>query len=360
MNNSKFKIQNFLLIFFFLYFAFCNVNVFSQSTNQNFPTSITTNEISGNVPARDIGDARLTTYFYAFNGSQGDVFINVLTANLNGSIDIFTTDNLRPLTKITVYSNDSESETGRVIYLRKPEKLILRVEGRSPNDDAATFRIKFAGSFQPLEATAENAPPPAPEVKTENQSNIRVNSVGTILEIKPKPKDVIIREEAKEEKDKTEAVAENKEETKESKTKKETEVAVVSQANNASTIIVTKEIAKQDTVEFEKAPPKNKVERVNKAEVTNSSEEKKDEKIAAKTTPKTKTETKKNKKEKITEPNPLENIRLIVLFKDGTKIEHPMSDVIKVGVDKGILTIISKDGGGGRYSILNVAKMTIE
>ncbi len=254
MNNSKFKIQDFLFIFCFIYFAFGTLNVFPQSTNQNFPTSITTNEIGGNIPARDVGDARLTTYFYAFKGSQGDVFVNVLTANLNGSIDIFTTDNLRPLTKITVYSSDAENETGRVVYLRKPEKLILRVEGRSPNDDAATFKIKFAGSFQPLEATAENAAPPVPEVKTENQSNIRVNSVGTIIEVRPK--EVNVKEE---EKDKIEAVAENKEETKESLTKAEIEAAVENQVNNAPKVIITEEIVKQDTVKVEKAPVENKV-----------------------------------------------------------------------------------------------------
>lgn len=37
-----------------------------------------------------------------------------------------------------------------------------------------------------------------------------------------------------------------------------------------------------------------------------------------------------------------------------------MSDVLKVGVDKGILTVIGKDGQIGRYSILDVEKMTIE
>jgi hypothetical protein len=59
-------------------------------------------------------------------------------------------------------------------------------------------------------------------------------------------------------------------------------------------------------------------------------------------------------------PAALENIRLIVLFKDGTRIERPMSEVLRVGVDKGVLTVISKDGAIGRYSILDVEKMTIE
>src|SRR5215207_4877356 len=55
----------------------------AQSINQNFPTPVTSNEISGTIKARDLGDARLTTYFYAFNGNQGDIFINVVTKNLD-------------------------------------------------------------------------------------------------------------------------------------------------------------------------------------------------------------------------------------------------------------------------------------
>ena len=33
----------------------------AQSTNQNFPTPITSNEIEGTIKARDVGDARLTS-----------------------------------------------------------------------------------------------------------------------------------------------------------------------------------------------------------------------------------------------------------------------------------------------------------
>jgi hypothetical protein len=128
----------------------------AQSTNQSFPTPVTTNEINGKILARDVGDARLTNYFYVFSGNQGDVFINVVTKNFDGDIDVFTLNGLRPLTKITVYSDSTDNETGRIVYLRQPEKLLLRIEGRSPNDDPATFRIKFAGSFEPMKAVAEN------------------------------------------------------------------------------------------------------------------------------------------------------------------------------------------------------------
>ncbi|MDQ3799613.1 MAG: hypothetical protein M3384_09195, partial [Acidobacteriota bacterium] len=162
-------------------FASCISITNAQSTNQDFPTPVTSSEINGKIPARDIGDARLTNYFYVFNGTQGDVFINVTATNLNGDIDVFTAGSLRPLTKISLYAGDSTTETGRVIYLRKPERLILRIEGRTPNDNPATFRVKFAGSFVPLEATAETEAPKLPEIKPNENSNVRVNSVGTII-----------------------------------------------------------------------------------------------------------------------------------------------------------------------------------
>ncbi len=358
MKNRYFKKQNILLVLCFLCFAFCTLDVYSQSINQNFPTSVASNEISGNIAARDVGDARLTSYFYAFSGTHGDVFINVLTKNLNGSIDVFTTENLRPLTKITVYANDAETETGRVIYLRKSEKLILRVEGRSPNDDAAEFRIKFAGSFQPLELSAENEAALAPKVTSENQSNIVVNSVGTIIEIKQPPKESEVKDEK--EKAKIQELAENKDEIKESVTKKKIDSAVETPANSTPKVIVTEETAKEDAVEAEKTTVKNKVEKTNKLSAKSSIAKKTSDKVLTKTAPKIITEAKKDKNVKTTEPNPLENIRLIVLFKDGTKIEYPISQVNKVGVDKGVLTVNVKNGVLARYSILSVLKMTIE
>ncbi len=157
-----------------------------QSTNQTFPTPITSNEISGTIKARDIGDARLTSYYFQFDGEQGDLFINVVARNFTGDIDVFTQNGLRPLSKIVVYADFGESETGRVIYLRKPEKMILRVQGRTPGDDPATFRIKFAGSFLASTQSEPGAEPTLPTVTARNESGVRVNSVGTIVEIIPK------------------------------------------------------------------------------------------------------------------------------------------------------------------------------
>jgi hypothetical protein len=387
MKNYELRVTNYELrlaeiLYLFCLFGSLIVSANAQSINQSSPTPITANEISGRIPARDLGDSRLTTYFYTFEGKQGDVFINVVTTNFNGDIDVFTADNLRPLTKITAYADSPNNETGRVVYLRQPVKLILRIEGRTPNDDAATFQMKFAGSFAPSTAIAETSD--APEVKSNNETDVRVNSVGTIIEIKPKPtptpKPVVAKVEKTPKPKKPKAVAETKPEA-------ENKSSVVSESNDVKevtpqetvaetetkptatpetvvetepkkdekpeesptpTAVVTEETVKKDaeTVEKTDAEKKDEVK----------TEEKKESPIAAK-------EPEKKKKSNAVKPVPpaaLENINLVVMFKDGSKIERPMSEVLKVGVDKGVLTIISKDGAIGRYSILDVEKMTIQ
>jgi hypothetical protein len=372
-----------LLLYIFALIIFSATSQ-AQSINQNSPTPITSNEISGQIPARDIGDARLTSYFYTFNGGQGDVFINVVTKNLNGDIDVFTADNLRPLSKITIYADASEGETGRVIYLRQPAKLILRVEGRSPNDDAATYRIKFAGSFAPAVA-AEYQETETPIVKSGNQTDVRVNSVGTIIEVKPKPTPTPREIIAETKKSEREIIRRNEEKTSVAATKEAEKPSVTAEKEPIAdkeksaevqnevkpTVIITDDLPKKDQAETEAAAEtkKDSTEAAGgtKKDSSDKGEEKSIETVTEKTVaePETATVKKPNKSEKPKSvkslpPSALENIRLIVLFKDGTRIERPMSDVLRVGVDRGVLTIISKDGAIGRYSILDVEKMTIE
>lgn len=386
------------VFFSILYFAFCISTVKAQSTRQEFPTSIITNEISGRIPARDVGDARLTNYFYTFNGNQGDIFINVQTTNLNGDIDIFTANNLQSLTKITIYADISENETGRVIYLRKPEKLILRIQGRTPNDDAATFRIKFAGSFVPLPATAENSAPELPEVKSDNQTDVRVNSVGTIIEVKPKPtpapKETVAKNEKKPKNTKTKQIAENTEKSAE-ELKDSTESNSVEETSESTKITIEKgveenslenDVAKESPKETqtetsakivitEESDNKNagsgEVKKEDVAEISEKNEEKPSEEIAevkpaivkkpaAARRGRTARTTKKPEIPKTPVPDPLENIRLTVLLKDGTKIEHQMSEILRFNIINGVLTIRRKDGKIERYSILNVEKTIIE
>jgi hypothetical protein len=269
--------------------------------------------------------------------------------------------------------------------------LLLRVEGRTPSDDAATYRIKFAGSFQALNEAENGDAPAEPKVASANDTDVRVNSVGTIIEIKPKPTP-----------QPKETVAENGE----SKTKKPeiteskkadvndvvsqisvetgTEKSVIADSNpennNERNIEVAESKNKLEVVVTENAAPREE-KRAETVDNENSAESKIS---AAETTAKTesikpvktrrttrtnrnstvvapKTAPKKTRAELAAELNAaLENIRLIVLMKDGEKIEKPMNEVLRFGVDKGVLTIIAKDGTISRFSILEVAKMTIE
>lgn len=331
--------------------------VFSQSTDQNFPTPVTDTFIESTIIARDIGDSRLTNYFYTFDGDQGDLFINIVTNNLTGSIDLFTLDGLRPMTKISVYGDLSESETGRVVYLRKREKLLLRIQGRTPNDEPATFRIKFAGSFVAANAGETNAQPELPTIKADN-TGIVVNSVGTVIERRQsEPPTKATAETKPEAQTQTEAIAKGvpiAEENQAAEDKeRENKVAVTPKTE----VVVTDKLKTEPSKKPEsaKSAKNTRRKRVAAKKPKNKGDEKKAEE-AAKVQP---DDTEKTVPEKTPEKS-LASIRLIVLFKDGTKIERPMDEVLRFTVDDGVLTIISKDGRIGRYSIFDVVKTTIE
>jgi len=346
-----------LLALAFCAFCFCLVT-FTQSTDQNFPTAVTINEIDGTIKARDIGDSRLTSYFYTFNGGQGDVFINVVTKNFTGDIDVFTIDGLRPLTKMVIYTDGGANETGRLIYLRKPERLILRVEGRSPNDDPATFKIKFAGSFIALPGQNTQNAPAIKGAEVNAESGVRVNSVGTIVEIIPKP-----QPSAKPTPDAIETVVavEKSKKPEPSKKplpspKKETnEKASVSKVDEKKPAPAKTPPAKETAKAEKKAPPPP----TKPAKKTESPEVKTvfGKNTKPKVTPKP---AKPSVPPKADPPDPMANIRLVVQLKDGKLIERPMSEITTFRVDKGVLTVTAKDGKTVRYSMLEVTKVTIE
>ena len=294
------------------------VSVIAQSSDQNFPTPVTTNEISGVIKARDIGDSRQTTYYYAFDGGQGDIFINVITKNLSGDIDVFMVDGLKPLTKMVIYADAGNSETGRLVYLRKAERLLLRIEGRTPGDDPASFRIKFAGSFIALAPVKNEMAPTLDKTGSDDENGFRVNSVGTIIPATPKP---LPPKKIAEPEKKKEIVAVT---VKPKRVDNKKPVVVVEDMPKATEITAKKPVTK---------PP-------------------------AKPKP-SKTDNPPTKTEEI-QPDPLASIRLVIRLKDGNVIEHPMSEVIKFSVDKGVLTVITKNGDISRYSIFAVAKVTIE
>lgn len=329
----------------------------AQSSDQSYPTAITENEISGRIRPRDVGDPRQTTYFYTFNGRQGDLFVNVVTKNLSGDIDIFIADGLRPLTKLVVYADLASSETGRVLYLRKPEKLILRVEGRTPNDDPAEFHLKFAGSFEAAIPTEE---PPVPKVSdlAENDSGVRVNSVGTIIAVNPRPKPTpkaarFETGQGNEGSEKTSPAGSEDKTVDENTSGHEKSVEVSKSSGEKTESVVVKRRLKRSNPRTRTTPPVKTT-----AEVTKPAAEPK--KSAP---PPTKRPVRHNVvvTDSTAQPpaDPLAGIDLVIIFKDGRKIQRPMTEVLRFTVDHGTLTVVSKNGTIAKYSILDVASVTI-
>jgi hypothetical protein len=59
-------------------------------------------------------------------------------------------------------------------------------------------------------------------------------------------------------------------------------------------------------------------------------------------------------------PDPLAGIKLVIYLKDGGILERPLPEVLRFSVDKGILTVVSKNGFTSRYSMLDVLRVVIE
>ncbi|MBK7935369.1 MAG: hypothetical protein IPK01_18235 [Acidobacteria bacterium] len=317
----------------------CVVSVVGQSSDPNFPTPLTTNVVNSTINPRDIGDSRLTTYYYAFGGDQGDVFINVVSKNFDGNIDVFTADGMRPLTKIVIYSDSSFNETGRLIYLRKTERLILRIEGRPPDDRPATLQLKFAGSFVALQGRP-GSDPDAPTVAASELGKVRVNSVGTIIEV-PQPK----KTEIKTPQAASVAVKQKKDAV------KTVDVKTVSDKPGVDSISPSKE-----------SKPKETTKKQTNSENIAAKEVKEDKKpIANDKKPKDRGKAiAKGSEPENAKADPLANIRLVVAFKNGDRLERSLSEVLKFSVDKGVLTVIAKDGGIRRYLMVDVAEVSIK
>ena len=376
MKKFSLKSSRFLLISFAS--ALLSLGISAQSPDVSFPTPVETNEINGTIRARDIGDSRVTSYFYTFDGGQGDLFINVVTSNFSGDIDVFAADALRPLTKMVIYPDGGTNETGRLIYLRKGERLILRIEGRSPNDDAAMYRIKFGGSFIALTGQKVEDEPTVAKT-TPDDSGIKVNSIGTIVavtpKIKPTPKPVepgpepvavvsSVKQPPTAVKSKTVPPAADKRSSTEVATvfgKKKRPPAAADTAPPKRETAATEPEA--ETVEPKPELDESKPESPAPAPPAAASKVTANSKAAAS---KTKAARAASKPPKAApeplepKPDPLASIHLVVELKDGNLIERPMSEVQKFSVDKGVLTVIGKDGKIAKYSILDVSKVTIQ
>jgi hypothetical protein len=333
----------------------------AQSTNISAPAAVRTNEVLGTITARDIGDSRLTDHYYVFSGRPGDLLITVESKNLNGDVDVFTTSGLRPLLKFTVYSGNSSPAT-KSIYLRKQESLILRIEGRTPNDEEATYRLYFGGSFEPITTeplVAENASAPiepTPGAKPAKKGR-RVSSVGARIEEPPtaevaaaptpapNPADQPKPAEAKTEKSKTEpARAEvTKAEAPKAPARNPRGRRLPGRRTPAPSP-PKEEPAKSDT---ENKPP------AENAETTAPPSETKKRPAGRSTTARSVA------KPVAKEPEPESGPRLMIETSDGTLINRYMSSVRRVVVENGQVVVTGKDGKIERVALASVVRMSI-
>ncbi len=339
----------------------CVSAVFAQSTNLEFPTPVTSGEIRGRIRARDLGDSRMTSHYYLFEAENGDVLLNIESSNLNGDIDIYTAGSLKPLLKASVYAVGYATAMQREIYLRLPSRLILRVEGRTPNDDPADYRIKFSGVFKPMAASSVPKNPGDPRVTGSEATEgavARVNSVGTIIEeIKPPPP----KEEPKKEPPPKTVAAKN--------TAREKPKIPPAAASRAKTPEIKE--AKPKPADTKPKPvsgsgekgsgetkPKTVTKTVDKTKTVPPA-------AAAIKKPPTTTPAKPKSKTVVTvdssklPPDPLAGVFLVIKFKDDSDVRYAMGLVERVNVNNGMLTVVLKNGGILRRPLIDVAEMKI-
>ena len=335
-------------------------STFGQSTDQSLPTPVLANEINGRIAALDVGDPRATRHFYAFAANAGDLLVTLDTKNLNGDVDVFTAITFRPLMKTTVYATTQSAQVTKGIYLRGHQILILRVEARTPNDDAGTYHIRFGGTFEPFSGgipVAENTEPA--ESSTEKVGANRLSSVGATI---PRPPAEVTETAAA--KPSPEKPAE-KTSVETEAPKKETEKPATPAASRRTTARGPRRGARSAPA---KRPPAEK-----NPESTARTETESPKVEAPKTeTPKV-TEEKGAPAEKTSEPTaPAEKpkpqeisplpvgTRLIIEEKDGTRIERPMTTVRRVVIEGTTIVIVLKTGKIERISMSDVSRMSIE
>jgi hypothetical protein len=324
----------------------------AQSSDVAWPSPVRAREVSGTIPARDIGDARLTDHFYAFTGTPGDVLITVDSQNLNGDIDVFTFAGMRPLLKFTVYAGSS-AQIQKSIYLRQREDLVLRIEGRTPNDDEASYRIQFSGSFEPITsgplAEHDDATRSGAASELASRSGHRVTSAGARID---EPRTEV-------------AVAPTPEPTPAEVKKAEAKPPTTSRRNTTTIRRLppgnrrTRPAPKPKPEVTAKAPAEEQPATSGETETASTNRT---------TPPKRSTSTRRNRpapavaaEPSTAEPAAVEQTgpRLIIETSYGTLVDRFMTTVRRVTVENGQVVVIGKDGKIQRIPLASVVRMTI-
>ncbi|HKS30488.1 MAG TPA: hypothetical protein VJS44_21860 [Pyrinomonadaceae bacterium] len=310
----------------------------AQSTSVDQPTPVTSNRVSGEITARDIGDSRLTRHFYVLTGTPGDLVVTVESRNLNGDIDLFQSGTLRPLAKVSIYAGELSTSTSKSIYLRQRETIILRVEARTPNDDRGEYRITFSGGFEAMAAPAEtDTATEQPAVAARRNSGTRrVSSVGARIDEPVETAKTATPETATERPADSGSAAENR------------------SSDNAATETSPQPV----TTARAQRPPTSRstTGRRRRGRATPSRP------------PETATQ---NSPEPVTagEPPPVVAARptgieagakLVIETRDGMRVERFMNTVRRVTVENGQIVVVMRDGKVTRHPMASVTRMAIE
>jgi hypothetical protein len=326
-----------------------------QSTDVAAPSLVRTDNVVGTIQARDLGDARVTDHFYAFTGTPGDVLITLDSRNLNGDVDVFTLSGLQPLLKFTVYAGSSSPIT-KSIYLRKQVDLILRVEGRTPNDDEAVYRIHFGGSFAPMTSApwvseSDNETQPAVSTGGPAKKGRRVSSAGARIDEPPSE----VAEAPTPEPTPDAGAAESVEAA--PKTAAVKPKPGNSRVRRPVTRPVTKKTRPSETAKAEESAAANDE---TKTPAENPESEP--------TTPARKRPTRRSPTARTPKVTPApappqepeeSGPRLLIETNDGTLVDRYMSSVRRVTVENGQVVVVGKDGKIQRIPLATVVRMTI-
>lgn len=299
----------------------------AQSTDIEFPTPVRSAEITGAIEPRDLGDPRLTRYFYSFTGTPGDLIITVESRNLEGDVDVFTAGTLRPLAKVSLYAGGTSSNGSKTVYLRNRESLILRVEARTPNDNEGSFRVRFSGSFEPIGSDVPDPEPVVPTVSSTSKTGRRVTATGASIE-EPEPQPT--------------------------PTATQPETATVAAPSTKAPAPAVK--SRDATAAAAKPqPPRPRTPRTRRTGRTGGTGRSTRPRPAATTARRT-----PSPAEPPAPAEPAAGPRLVIEFRDGMKVERFMTTVRRVTVENGQLIVITKDGKIERQLMANVLRMSIE
>jgi hypothetical protein len=350
---------------------------FSQSTDVEFPTPARENVVEGRIIARDLGDARLTQHFYTFTGTPGDLLIKIESANLEGDVDLFLTSGLRPVLKAGIYSGGGVAIINKTAYLKRREPMILRVEARTPDDNPGTYKITLSGAFEPY-AGPEITPPTPPATTSltpAGNGTVRVNSAGARIDPPepPKPKPTPTPTE-------TVAIATPPKPKGRARQPKPAPTPKPETATDGQPEPSEPAAPKTPAPEPKPSRPPARTKPAPPAAepATNDATANEPPKAKPKPGPKTKPAKPKptpapegetvNAEPAAPKPKPapkppkpkppVVQTQLILELKDGTKVTR--EDVRRVTIEKGAVVVITKDGKAERYSLLDVARMSVE